>query len=600
VHRDLKPANIMLTSIEGDRDFVKVLDFGVARLLDPKTTDLTSVGLPDGERELIGTPRYMSPEQVRGEGLSGASDIYSLGLILYEMLTGEPAVQGESTMALITQQISPEPLRLQRLGNIDPMLQDITRIAVAKNLSDRWQSAEQIVDALEQYLHSMRAARTTMGASGEFANFQSQLLEIPQSGWQPSAASWSGTPSGNWMQSGYFEQQQPPQNSGYQQGYPPPTGQHPSGQYPNQPPVHPTGQHPGVRSTGQHPAMQPQAINPYQTVPPGYAPSGQFPQAQPQNHPGYGHPSMSGQQPIMGNPRATMPPTAGPFVELPNVHGERFEIQLDRNAEFEDFQATVEHASLDRAQLRRSIVAGSFSELPPPPEDAPPFQDPAEIAPAREAAVATKRPVNPNEDLTGFTLSIVKVVVLSFALMTTVYIAFIILGAALAPHVAQATRLMAAAMLGFAPTVAAFLLDTGPRERFAVITRPIDRAIRVLASGAVFNLGVILLVSAVGTHTVVSELRKDPSWFLASQDTKLASVNRSVSYSVADFIATTMGALGLHEPRRAAPVNAPPGPTRTPAPTRTGTPKSAEPAEKTPAEDNRGSAPKDKSGYVNW
>ncbi len=178
VHRDLKPANIMLTSIEGDRDFVKVLDFGVARLLDPKTTDLTSVGLPDGERELIGTPRYMSPEQVRGEGLSGASDIYSLGLILYEMLTGEPAVQGESTMALITQQISPEPLRLPRLGHVDPMLQDITRIAVAKNLSDRWQSSEQLVDALEQYLHSMRSARTTMGASGELQTSRVNCLRF--------------------------------------------------------------------------------------------------------------------------------------------------------------------------------------------------------------------------------------------------------------------------------------------------------------------------------------------------------------------------------------------------------------------------------------
>lgn len=605
VHRDLKPANIMLTSIEGDRDFVKVLDFGVARLLDPKTTDLTSVGLPDGERELIGTPRYMSPEQVRGEGLSGASDIYSLGLILYEMLTGEPAVQGESTMALITQQISPEPLRLPRLGHVDPMLQDITRIAVAKNLSDRWQSSEQLVDALEQYLHSMRSARTTMGASGEFANFQSQLLEIPQSGWQPSASSWSGTPSGNWMQSGYFEQQPGQQQSGYQQGYPPPTGQHPAVQ-PHVPHVHPTGQHAGIRATGQHQAM-PQHPNPYQTVPPGYAPSGQFPQAQHPQHPQhpqqpvYGHPSMSGQQPVMGNPRATMPPGQGPYLDMPMAPGEKFEIQLDRNAEFEDFQATIEQNSLDRAQLRRSIVGGSFAELPPPPDDAPPFQDPAEIAPERnEAALARKRPAASEDDLTVFSMSIVKVVVLGLLLFIGVYFAFIVIGAALAPHVAQGTRLIAAVFLGVAPAIAAFLLDTGPRERFAVITRPIDRAVRILASGTVFTIGLILLVSGIGAHTVVSELRKDPDWFLAAQDTKLASLNRSVSFSTADFIASSMGAIGLYDQRRGTKPAAPLGPTRTPAPTRTGAAKSGDSADTESPQENRTATPKDKSGYVNW
>ncbi|MFP4599793.1 MAG: serine/threonine protein kinase [Persicimonas sp.] len=152
IHRDLKPANIMVTDLETESDFVKVLDFGIARLLRTDERDLTSVGLPDGERELIGTPRYMSPEQVRGESLGPASDVYSVGLILYEMLVGEPAVQGDTTMALISQQISREPLRLAGLRALDPNIADLIRRATAKALSDRFVNAENLIDGIDQAL----------------------------------------------------------------------------------------------------------------------------------------------------------------------------------------------------------------------------------------------------------------------------------------------------------------------------------------------------------------------------------------------------------------------------------------------------------------
>ncbi len=152
IHRDLKPANIMVTDLETESDFVKVLDFGIARLLRTDERDLTSVGLPDGERELIGTPRYMSPEQVRGESLGPASDVYSVGLILYEMLVGEPAVQGDTTMALISQQISREPLRLDGLRALDPNIADLIRRATAKELSDRFVNAENLIDGIDQAL----------------------------------------------------------------------------------------------------------------------------------------------------------------------------------------------------------------------------------------------------------------------------------------------------------------------------------------------------------------------------------------------------------------------------------------------------------------
>ncbi len=149
VHRDLKPANIMLTNFEGEKDVIKVLDFGVARLVDNVDADLTSAGTPDGERALIGTPRYMSPEQVRGQSLGPASDIYSMGLILYELLVGEPAVQGDSTMSLIMQQISPENLQLPMLRSLHMELQRVVRKATEKSFARRYTSATEFCDDLE-------------------------------------------------------------------------------------------------------------------------------------------------------------------------------------------------------------------------------------------------------------------------------------------------------------------------------------------------------------------------------------------------------------------------------------------------------------------
>lgn len=200
VHRDLKPANIMITQIGADRDFIKVLDFGVARLLDPKTNDLTSIGLPAGERELIGTPRYMSPEQVRGELLTGASDIYSLGLMLYEMLAGKPAVQGDSTMALITQQIMPKPLKLPALATFHPKLQEVVRIATSKSARERFRTADQMAEVLEDFLFVQKSDRT----SGNFETFSNTPSWNPNS--TPGNVAY-GAPSN--LQSGHFNNATP-------------------------------------------------------------------------------------------------------------------------------------------------------------------------------------------------------------------------------------------------------------------------------------------------------------------------------------------------------------------------------------------------------
>ena len=104
VHRDIKPANIMMTEVGGDEDFVKVVDFGVAKPLSDVrdvSVELTVAG------QLIGTMRYMAPEQLRGDRVAQpASDVYAVGLIAYELLTNEKAAAGDDAHFVMTQHLS--------------------------------------------------------------------------------------------------------------------------------------------------------------------------------------------------------------------------------------------------------------------------------------------------------------------------------------------------------------------------------------------------------------------------------------------------------------------------------------------------------------
>jgi tRNA A-37 threonylcarbamoyl transferase component Bud32 len=144
VHRDIKPANIMRTA----EAQVKVMDFGIAKL--PSST-LTQSG------SILGTPSYMSPEQIDGrQRVDGRSDLFSLGCVLYELLTGVKPFRGETLPALIHQitQVVPPPVSTQN-PLVPPACDEIIRKALAKNPEERYQSGKEMASALRKVLQEI-------------------------------------------------------------------------------------------------------------------------------------------------------------------------------------------------------------------------------------------------------------------------------------------------------------------------------------------------------------------------------------------------------------------------------------------------------------
>ncbi len=146
VHRDLKPDNVMLVEGYGERDFVKVLDFGIARSLDQGAAGFrTSAGA------IIGTPAYMSPEQASSVPLDARSDLYSLGVMLYEMLTGAPPFVGESITALLFAHASVPPPPLPAGLACPPALEAAIFRLLSKDPAMRPASAEETVELLAPF-----------------------------------------------------------------------------------------------------------------------------------------------------------------------------------------------------------------------------------------------------------------------------------------------------------------------------------------------------------------------------------------------------------------------------------------------------------------
>jgi len=151
VHRDIKPSNIMLL---GDKQ-VKIADFGIAKMSTALGT--TKVGM------IIGSPLYMSPEQIRAQQIDARSDIFSLGVVLYQMLTGKLPFNGDNANAVMYQIVNEQPPKPSSINpDVSDMLDAVVAKCMAKNPDDRYKSAEELAEALRACREKLLRAKAGM------------------------------------------------------------------------------------------------------------------------------------------------------------------------------------------------------------------------------------------------------------------------------------------------------------------------------------------------------------------------------------------------------------------------------------------------------
>jgi len=157
VHRDLKPSNVLLTRRGSDDDFVKVLDFGLVKVLGDEEpgTELTQSGV------MMGTPRYMSPEQITGRDVTATSDVYALGAVLFHVLAGRPPFDGESKFDIFAAHVGKEPPALRDVFPehvVPARLETLVRRCLAKDPRERYPSLAEVERELVQCERALRAA----------------------------------------------------------------------------------------------------------------------------------------------------------------------------------------------------------------------------------------------------------------------------------------------------------------------------------------------------------------------------------------------------------------------------------------------------------
>lgn len=143
IHRDIKPANILINK----NDRVKVTDFGIARVSSQETLTYTS--------SILGTVHYISPEQAKGMPIDNRSDLYSLGIVLYEMATGKVPFDAETPVSIAIKHLQDEAQDISEINpNIDPNLEKIIKKLLSKDVASRYQTATELISNLDNYQHA--------------------------------------------------------------------------------------------------------------------------------------------------------------------------------------------------------------------------------------------------------------------------------------------------------------------------------------------------------------------------------------------------------------------------------------------------------------
>jgi serine/threonine-protein kinase len=165
LHRDLKPENVMVVRAVGDDgapvDVVKVCDFGIAKIIEAPRA--SGSGRRTTEGFIVGTPEYMSPEQARGEAIDGRSDLYSVGVVLYELLTGQAPFEGDAPLSIVLKHLSDAPVPPRTLRpDVDAALEAICLKALQKYPGHRYPNAREMRQALRQAAGADDASRSNL------------------------------------------------------------------------------------------------------------------------------------------------------------------------------------------------------------------------------------------------------------------------------------------------------------------------------------------------------------------------------------------------------------------------------------------------------